>query len=222
MTDSNSNDEEPPLPDEKSKKRPREETPAEEELDDSSKKVKTETDKDVKGAKGPRDGRRGRKATSQFTEMSDNWETYAKFPKNTVPNMMRTARILDRSMREHEKKHRDPDDSLEVVSNDDIRFSKEAIPILESFMSIRFGQIMNQAAAMHRHHGMKRITAADVQLAIQSNPIFFPFNVERYLDGHREDAPAVIGFSDNLRVGKSKSKKTRYLFQHTDLDTDEK
>ena len=180
-----------------------------------------------RGIDSKRSGPRGQSALARFTRMSENWESYSAFPKNTIRNLMRLARIFESATREHKKSVEsdvEEDDKMDIdldgdedKQKDEICLTKEAIPEFERYVSIRLSQIMESSARMHQHSRMKKMNANDVHLAVQSNPAFAPFSIETYMEAHREDAPAVVAFTDLLRVGKSNEKTQRIVFQHTDV-----
>jgi hypothetical protein len=210
----------------KSRKRPREgdhgedKAPAkrlrrEDAEDDNNGDSEDNGDEQRKKSRVVHESRHGRTALTRFSTMSDNWEKYAKFPQNTVPNLTRAARIVDRASLQAQIANGEQPPEAEMH---DIRFTKEAKDVFEHFIHTRCSQIVQQASAFHQHRGKNRFTPSDVHLAIQSNPTFIPFDMELYLNAHRTEAPAIVNLVQQLSTGKSNRKQSRLVFEHTERE----
>jgi hypothetical protein len=167
--------------------------------------------------------RHGSSSTARYTELAKEWDEKMPFSKRMVPNFLRLGRILEKASQvvgqdEEEENNSEDENKMVVDPPETVQFTREAIPMFAYFVKLSFSHIVDSATKSLKHRKRKRINPEDLRMAIRQDPTLHLFDFDEVLARFPDQAPALVGFADNLRVGKSNSKTNRCTFQHENQD----
>jgi hypothetical protein len=164
----------------------------------------------------------GAGAFGDFIRLTDDWESKSQFPKNTVPNMGRLFRIIDRIAQKRINEHLEDNDATPIggltTEERKLGMAADGREFLDSYMVESFSEILRVAGDIQDDSDNARLSPGAIRDAIKRLPHLAAFDMELLLQRHPHMAPfinTIILGMQNTRDHKEKKNTVVLNYEHT-------